>query len=252
MDIKNMNRLCLWILFTMFPVVVAADTGYVTDKVLAGLHQDKTTESVIIKVVPTGTPLEILKREGELTRVKDPDGISGWINNSYLIDAPPAQTLLQEAQAKADQLEVELENYKLQNDKSTSIITNQDAEVNSEEIKALRNENTELKQQSKSDQLKVGELQAQLAELRNQMTKIADGATDSNKIEQLKEENLNLQRQLDNMQTNTTSNAPTDIMVLDWQRMIIYIFVALVAGIALGIYLLDLAHRRRHGGYRVK
>jgi len=148
-------------------------------------------------------------------------------------------------------MEEEKRKLKFQNEELTPIISEQKADIHSEEIQALRDENTKLKQQSKSDQLKVGELQAQLAELRNQMSQIADGAIASENIKQLTEDNLNLQKQLDEMQTNTVSNVPPSNTTLDWRRMIIYLCIALVVGIATGVYLLDLVNRRRHGGFRV-
>ena len=57
-------HLHVWLLLSL-PATVIAETAYVTDKLMAGIHQDNTTGSIIIKVIPTGTKLEILKQEGK-------------------------------------------------------------------------------------------------------------------------------------------------------------------------------------------
>jgi len=74
-----------------FPAAVnAAENAYVIDKLLVGVHQDQNLTSAIIKVLPTGTKLEVLKREGELALVKDAQGASGWVDSAYLMEAAPA------------------------------------------------------------------------------------------------------------------------------------------------------------------
>ena len=73
-----------------------AQSLYVTDKVLVGIYEQASTEGLPVKVVPTGTPLEVLQREGDFAQVRTPDGITGWMENSYLIDHKPAQLVVLE------------------------------------------------------------------------------------------------------------------------------------------------------------
>jgi SH3 domain protein len=229
----------------------------VIDKLLVGLHEDKTIESTIIKVIPTGTRLEILKQEGEMTLVEDSEGISGWIDNRYLMNTPPAQTLLQEAQTKADQLQFELQNAKKQIavlETGTNQQGNVDTANDSKQLNNLRQENTELNQQFKSERLKVGELQAQLAELRNQMSQFSDEGAMAEKIKQLIEEKTALENQIaGNMAitTNSDLNINTQAGNLGWSKLLAYIFIFLLIGFISGVYILDLSIRRRHGGFRI-
>ena len=39
----------------IMPLAIMAETVYVIDKLLVGVHEDKTLESPIIKVLPTGS-----------------------------------------------------------------------------------------------------------------------------------------------------------------------------------------------------
>jgi uncharacterized protein involved in exopolysaccharide biosynthesis len=37
----------------------------------------------------------------------------------------------------------------------------------------------------------------------------------------------------------------------DWRRLSAYVLLALILGLALGLYIMDSVNRRRHGGFRV-
>ncbi len=253
---NNYKTMCLWVIITL-PISVFADTGYVIDKLLVGLHKDKTIESTIIKVIPTGTRLEILKSEGGLTFVKDPEGVSGWIDNRYLMNTPPAQTLLQDAQTKTEKLQEELQDTKKQiAELGTGNMQQGDADTtnNAKQLNTLRKENTDLKQQFKSERLKVGELQAQLSELRNQMSQFSDEGAMAEKIKQLTNEKTTLEDQIANSQINTSgSNVSVNIQDgnLGWGKLLAYIALFLAIGFIGGAYMLDLSIRRRHGGFRI-
>ncbi len=245
----------VWLLLSL-PVTVIAETAYVTDKLMTGIHQDNTTDSIIIKVIPTGTKLEILKQEGEITQIKDPEGVTGWISNRFLINTPPAPTLLNQAEERANNLENELEKARSKIKNLEAVNPIQDTVESSEALAALKKKNTELKQQSKSAQLKAGELQAKLAELRNQMNQISSDATMANKIDQLNKEKSTLEKQLADMQIDALDNTnnvsmQSNINKISWRNILISICITFIIGMAIGAYLLDLASRHRHGGFRI-
>ena len=50
--------LALWL-----PAAVA-EPAYVIDKLLVGVHEEKNLDSAIIKVLPTGTELNVIERDG--------------------------------------------------------------------------------------------------------------------------------------------------------------------------------------------
>ena len=60
---------------------VYAEIVYVTDEVKIGLHKEPSNESPIIKLVPSGTTLNIIERENDLIHVEEPEGVRGWINS---------------------------------------------------------------------------------------------------------------------------------------------------------------------------
>ncbi|MBI4006235.1 MAG: TIGR04211 family SH3 domain-containing protein [Gammaproteobacteria bacterium] len=252
MERTYIKRLVFWLLF-IAPVMGLAETAYIADKLMVGLHQDKTVDSAIIKVLPSGTPLEVLTRDGELTQVKEPDGVSGWIDNNYLINTPPAQTQLQQVEARANKLEAELKNAKL---KLAGLETAENPPNTEDEDKltAALEENEELKQLFKSERIKVGELQANITELRNSLGQSNDNTALQEKLEQLTEEKAALEKELNNIKT--TASASTGSMSInlgnfDWRTILISIATTLIIGFIAGIYVLDVFNRRRHGGFRI-
>ncbi len=87
---RSMIRLIPILLMLGMTLSAYAQTVYVTDKVLLGVYKEKG-QSELVKVVPTGTPLEILEKDGNNARVRDPDGVEGWVDASYLVNNKPAQ-----------------------------------------------------------------------------------------------------------------------------------------------------------------
>lgn len=102
----------------------------------------------------------------------------------------------------------------------------------------------------------MGELQVNLAELRNQMSQVSSDAAMAEKIDQLNKEKSTLEKQLDAIQSDAEGNTnnstmQTNINKISWSNVLISFCITLIIGVAIGSYLLDLANRRRHGGFRI-
>lgn len=230
----------------LVPNLVLAETVYVDDKLMVGFHQEKSADSTIIKLVPGGTALELIKQDTPLTQVRDPDGTVGWVDNKYLIKIAPGREQLQAAEQKITGLEAEI--ARLQSGAGTGNQAIADGD--------LAKENEEFKQLLKSERLKVGELQAQVVELKSKLGQQGNGEL-SEQLAQLTQENTALLQQIEELQAATTAvpspvkNLNLDIGEFNWKKMLITIAISLVLGLVAGIYILDLVIRRRHGGFRV-
>lgn len=77
-----------------------AQTLYVVDKLVVGLHEGKDQTSTLLKALPTGTPLEVLERDDKFAKVRAPDGTTGWMEAGYLMKQKPAQILILEVEDK--------------------------------------------------------------------------------------------------------------------------------------------------------
>jgi SH3 domain protein len=85
-----------------------AETMYVTDRFSVPLRAAFAEGSPVVKNVDSGAALEVLERADKYARVRDVQGIEGWIEARYLANSPSARPQLERAQAEAARLQREL------------------------------------------------------------------------------------------------------------------------------------------------
>jgi SH3 domain protein len=81
--------------------------AHITDKLLAGLY-DKPGADKPLRLLQSGTPLDVLEKKGDHAKVRLGDGTIGWVEQRYLTDEKPARALLLEVQAETARLRDEL------------------------------------------------------------------------------------------------------------------------------------------------
>ena len=227
---------------------VTGETVYITNRFQVGLHQDKTPDTPIIKTIDSGTALELIKQEKNSAYVRDPQGVSGWIDSSYLVKQSPSGTDSGKLLAEKNELEKKLDDA-----------NRQISQLQGNLATSGKNDQTDLQQQLNAERIKTGELQIQLAELKKRLGQSNDTESLYKQIESLKEKNMTLKIQLAGEQNKNEKAGPggqqngnsTGLLQQDWKRSVVYFFIYILIGIVLGIYLLDYYNRRRHGGFRV-
>lgn len=104
-----MIRKILQLLFVFHVLATApALATHVTDKLLAGMYPEPKSQGKPLKLLPSGTPLEVLERGEVFHKVRIEDGAEGWVNAAYLTEDTPAKVLLVEAQSRIAELEQQL------------------------------------------------------------------------------------------------------------------------------------------------
>ncbi len=96
----------------LLPLVVAAQTAYVTDTLQLGLHQAAYTSYRPFRNLDSGQEMEVLSRTRYYANVRLPDGTEGYVKAGFLVDAKPAKLIVAETQAEVDRLMAELEETK--------------------------------------------------------------------------------------------------------------------------------------------
>jgi SH3 domain protein len=231
-----------------------AETAYVTNQFSVGLHEDKSSDSPIIKLVQSGNDLEIVKREDNFTYVADNEGTNGWIDNTYLLDIAPSTAQsggegLELQQTRQQFAEAQAEIDRLKNTALTSGAGDQDFIMLQDQYKALQ-------QEFNSEQINAGELQVQLTEMRKRIGQDNDNASLYSEIEQLEQDNKSLEIQLAAVPgreglDSPPDNAQSDQSSSSWRNTLIYFSITLFVGFCVGIYLMDFINRRRHAGLRI-
>ena len=94
-----MNRILFFILLLGSSSAIA-ETGYVTDQLKITLRSGESTTHKVIRMLPSGSAVEILGRNSETNyaKVRLPDGTTGYILNRMLLTERPARERLAEAE----------------------------------------------------------------------------------------------------------------------------------------------------------
>ncbi len=243
---------CLLIIVLCAPCAAAAETAYVIDKLLVGVHKEADLNSAIVKVLPTGTELSVLSRKGELAQIKDPEGVTGWVDAAYLMKDPTAASQL--AQLKQEKLSLTERLRKLE----TATKGGKAGAAELAKVDALTNENTDLKSQLSAQKLKSGELEEELKALRKTVGSGAGGSVAG----ELQAANVELRAELDraqarllDLEAQLASSSATGALAATARTTPWWIWVLLVlllaASFAGGAWLTDWLARRRHGGFRI-
>lgn len=225
---------------------VRAETLYLSNQLQVGLHEEKDLDSPITKILPSGTQLELVKRETNVSFVRDSRGANGWIDNSYLTDADPTNGQLRATQKRLTNLQNQLDESKKQ------VMRLQTQKPDSAELQNLRQSQSELQTQLKSEKLKAGQLEAEISKLRKRVGQNNDNESLYTQIDQLQADKKNLEVELAIAQggdgqasSRFSNNGP------GWRNLIIYLIITMLIGIGVGVYIMDFLNRRRHGGFRV-
>lgn len=241
-------------------VASAAESAYVIDKLLVGIHASKDTDSAILKVVPTGTKLDVLKREGDVANVSEPGGASGWVDAAYLSKDPPAQVRVAELEKAKAALEEQLKHIEQASRGGPPVAGAPVAESAVAEIDGLTKENTDLKGKLSDEKLRAETLQTEVSTLRAQVKSTSE-PPDARVVE-LERSRDELEQDLEDAQHKLTEYAArasldntaalVPVVLREYATSVVLLLLLLLAvGCGVGVYVFDLVNRRRHGGFRI-
>jgi SH3 domain protein len=266
MQVKTAMALCLALAFLQN---AAAETVYVIDKLLVGVHSEKSLDSPIIKAFPTGTKLEVLSRDGDLAQIRGPEGVSGWVDAVYLSKEQPAALLVEHLEAQNRKLVEDLKSAQTRIEElGVQSQGAADAAQLSEsgKITELGQQLDNVRRQLESERTRAGELQSKLATVQN--TPVVDAKA----LADLTQENIALKHELEEVQikairASESPQAPVQsadhakrtpgavLLAGRWSisatTVIGILFGVLVVGFIVGIWLMDARQRRRLGGFRI-
>jgi len=86
---------------------VLADTRYVTDQLEITMRRGESTRYKIIRMLPSGTPLDVLSSDASTgySKVRTKDGTVGYVLTSQLLSEPVARDRLGAAEAQLKELQ---------------------------------------------------------------------------------------------------------------------------------------------------
>ncbi|MFL2546389.1 MAG: TIGR04211 family SH3 domain-containing protein [Candidatus Rariloculaceae bacterium] len=120
-----MIRLAWAMLMLCGATVASAETAYVTDVMLLGLHAAEDTSDQPFQNLVSGTEIEVLERTRDYTFVQTASGQQGWVKSAFLVTKRPARSRVAEVEAALEIMREELERAQA---------AQQDAESHTEEL----------------------------------------------------------------------------------------------------------------------
>ena len=231
------------ILFGIFSLVASmanAETVYVVDELKIGLHNDRTIDSPIIKLVSSGTSLFVIERDDDLIHVQEAGGTKGWINNKYVVIKKPGKSLIKELEENNKTLKQVIAQLKTKKMTTSTV----DTEIQKK-----------LEQKLNSERLKAGDLQAQLAALKANVANIDGSEKFLADIETLQQKNQQLLSLLESSGIQVNSNIgslnESSFSMNKMKQMSSMLIIVFLIGLGGGVFILDFYNRRRHGGFRI-
>lgn len=260
--------LCVLLTTNFFISAQAESNHYISPRLQLGLHTKATLDSPIKILISSGMAVEVLKTDKEFSKIKTPKGAEGWVKSKFLTEEEPAELKvkkMQEALKRAqDSLKQRLENKDEKLDcpavettvcpevADTATDTSTDIQAFDKERAGYKETISNLKEELKAwEQLDRQDKLAQKEQaeknnrvLKEKLAMIASVAigedVDASRFD------LSVRGELPEIQSNPNQ---TLIMILKKN----YLLVLMVAGLSflLGIFIMDLVNRKRHGGYRI-
>ncbi len=97
------------ILFLLLLCPAIVFSAHITDRLLAGMYETASSQQQPIKLLPSGTPIELLGEKEGFIKVQLVDGMVGWVEKRFLSDDKPAKVRLLALQSKYRQLQTKLD-----------------------------------------------------------------------------------------------------------------------------------------------
>jgi SH3 domain protein len=216
----------------LFCVIAGPVAGaHITDKLVVGLYGDPSAEGTPIRLLSSGTPLDVLERSGDFARVRLADQTQGWVEATYVTEEKPAKAVLLETQARLRQMGLELAALREKQAPSATGLAPAAGEA------VLRQS--------------LVEAEARIADLEHQLAaNLPEGAAQRRLIE-LEDSVEQALRLLADAQGYELRRPQAAGGVVGRYRSWIVGVIALLLGFGAGVALLDYRNRRRHGGFRV-
>jgi len=229
----------------------SADRAYVIDKLLVGIYEKEDLNSTIVKIISTGTELEVIQKTDQFALVVDPTGAKGWIDKSYLMAEPTSEMILN----------------KLIRENTKNVTSNSKTVGSGETLAALKKSNTKLKAklagvlpEAKKCESRLSILEKESTQMRQELStecsSIGSSATwtknDYMAIESALEK-ANIQIKKQNLIKDTKINLQLVLIVIQhyWISLMILVMLITAAAFGAGAYMFDVISRKRHGGYRL-
>ncbi len=268
---KKQFFILIYITLGLISLPLMAETLYVTDRILLGVHQQADEDSPVLTTIASGTSINVIEKSDSFTKVKLADGTEGWISSNYLKKEKPATAELDTIYA---QLQTAQETNKKLGDSLNKV--ERELQVRRDEVSnyktSLKETRKKLKRINSNAPVSIDDtaltearsqiatLQKQLDILENEKIDLQNSAAENPEVtdlEALKTSNRQMQVRIEAALANLKGEkVPTaaELAAIRPSFPIWYwllLIALLIAGAGGGYAWADFHMRKKHGGFRI-
>lgn len=259
--------LCMVLVSLLFTSVQAEQASqsaqqYISPRLQLGIHTQATLESPIKQLISSGMAVEVLAVDKDFSRIKTADSIEGWVKSKFLTTNEPAAMLLEkmrQQKAQREKQQVAQAGAEAVAQSATDACESQalaapsvndspgedEKAVYEAQIAALKEEIKAWEQLDRQDK-KTLQAQAEKAnrQLKEKLAMIASVAigqdVDASQFD------LTVKGELPQIK-----HAPNQTLMKAVNKNLLLLLMVAGLSFFIGVFIMDLINRRRHGGYRV-
>ena len=253
---------------------LAAHAAFITDKIEVEVRTERFGQGAILTKLSSGSSVEVLVADGQYSRIRTTNNITGWVNSTFLTNKKPTQLEYLELLAKSKGTEAKL---KAAEEKLAGGTEADSASTGNEEIERLKNEAKDarwmkvemMKARDRADQAeaklkasgkKSGDNKQALEKLRTQNKDLEKRLAAAMLVNKQQEEDhaekaVTLESMIESSSQPPIQESDNDTQNDGWTVGMEWffgsLFTALLIGFVAGISWLDKRSRQRHGGFRI-
>ena len=250
--------------------IIQAETLYVTDRILLGVHQQADEISPVIKTITSGTAVTVIQQNENFTQIKLADGTVGWVSKNFLKKEKPATAELDASNAKLKA--AQQRNKKLADDLASK---EREVQVRRDQLSNAKSSIKDLKSALKeaggpavpagnpedlnNANATIKTLEEKITQLEMEKTEVAStsGSDAVIELEKLQNQNKEFRVRIEAAQANLKGETVPSAEELAairpsfpfWYWLLLV--ALLIAGVAGGVIWMDILHRKKHGGFRI-
>lgn len=264
---------------TLLCLPLIAQAAFITDKIVVEVRTERLGQGTVLKKIPSGSSVEVLMSDGQYSRIRTADNVTGWINSTFLTNEKPAQLEYLELFAKSKVTEAKLRDAEEQlansattdnTDSGTSTGGDEDLELlkkQAADAKWMRVEMMKARDRAEQAEAKLkasgkesGDSKQALEELRTQNQDLEKRLAAAILVNKQQEEDsaekaVTLESMIESSSQPPTQESDDDAQNDGWSVNMEWflgsLFTTLLIGFIAGITWLDKRSRQRHGGFRI-
>ncbi|MBF0201411.1 MAG: TIGR04211 family SH3 domain-containing protein [Desulfamplus sp.] len=175
----------LSLIFTFYPSIASAETGYVSDMLILGVREGPGREHNIISTLRSNNAVEILEKKGDYLKIKTEAGYQGWVEGRYISFELPKTVIIENLKNEIEGLQkrrAELEQKVIFIEEENKNLATENSNLNLRNME-IEDINSELEEKNSSLAAHNSDMTRQISQLSGNQEERKEKSTTSSSID---------------------------------------------------------------------